>query len=57
MYDSYVKQFICEYYKPNLNILQWNDIHLQSFKDEKSCENVTHVTLESPNTLSCGVTN
>ena len=22
MYDSYVKQFICEYYKPNLNILQ-----------------------------------
>ena len=48
MYDSYVKQFICEYYEPNLNIMQWNGIHLQTFKDEKSCENVTHVTLESP---------
>ena len=45
MYDSYVKQIICEYYEPNLNILQWNYIHLQSFKNEKSCENVTHVTL------------
>ena len=48
MYDLYVKQLIYQYYEPNLNILQWNAIHLQSLKDEKSCENVTHVTVESP---------
>ena len=37
-----------EYYELNLNILQWNAFHLQSLKYEKSCENVTHVTVESP---------